>query len=164
MKSGTFTRSRERGAALVELAIALPLLAVILVGTIDFGRAFRLAMVVTSAARAGAQYGAQAVYNSGDGAGMQNAALTVLSNNGVTAGAAATATRQCYCVNGNGTSGWTPLGSCPTAPPPATPCPVSQHLVVTVTVNAQGTFSLTTPFPGLPTGFTISRQATARVQ
>lgn len=45
----------ERGAALVELAVALPLLLVIMVGTIDFGRAFRTAMIVTNAARAGAQ-------------------------------------------------------------------------------------------------------------
>lgn len=151
-------RRQERGAALVELAVALPLLAVILVGTIDFGRAFRLAMVVTSAARAGAQYGAQSAYNAGDVAGMQGAATAVLAANGVTAGATASAIRACYCVNSGGTYGAS------FACLPTSPCLSSEHLVVTVTVTAQGTFSLTTPFPGIPSGFTISRGATTRVQ
>lgn len=149
---------REKGAALVELAVALPLLAVILIGTIDFGRAFRLAMVVTSAARAGAQYGSQSVYNSGDIAGMQNTALAVLSANGVTQGVMATAVRQCYCANGTGTFG--AAFACPVV----NPCVSTEHLVVTVTVSAQATFSLTTPFPGLPSGFALARGATARVQ
>ena len=159
MTSGQLHRKRgERGAALVELAVALPLLAVILVGTIDFGRAFRLAMVITNAARAGAQYGAQSVYNSGDTAGMQSAAVAVLTANGVTAGAAANASRQCYCVSSGGAFGG--AFTCT----PTSPCTAAQHLVVTVTVTAQGTFSLTTPFPGLPSGFTLSRGATVRVQ
>src|SRR4029453_9912585 len=50
-------RSSERGSALVEAACVLPLLALVLLGTIDFGRLFYHAMAVTQAARAGAQYG-----------------------------------------------------------------------------------------------------------
>lgn len=148
----------QRGAALVELAVTLPLLAVILVGTIDFGRAFRLAMILTNAARAGAQYGAQSVYNSGDVAGMQNAALTVLSANGTVSGVSATASRVCYCANGSGTFG------APFACPVVNPCTSTEHLVVSVSVTAQGTFSLTTPFPGLPNGLVLTRAASARVQ
>lgn len=159
MRSASCCAARkERGAALVELAVALPLLAVILVGTIDFGRAFRETMIITNAARAGAQYGAQSIYNSGDQTGMQNAALGVLSVNGVTSGASATAVRQCYCASGSGSFG-APFG-CPVV----NPCVSTEHLVVTVTVTAQGTFLLTTPFPGLPNGFTISRSASARAQ
>src|SRR5260221_3845737 len=46
--------TRERGSALVELAIALPLLVAVLVGTTDFARVFYLATELTNAARAGA--------------------------------------------------------------------------------------------------------------
>ena len=77
------TRRSERGAALVELAVALPLLAVIMVGAIDFGRAFRTAMIVTNAARAGALYGQHSQPNAGSTTGMRDAANAVLIANGL---------------------------------------------------------------------------------
>jgi Flp pilus assembly protein TadG len=45
----------ERGAALVEFALALPLLLVILAGIVDFGFAFQRYEVITNAAREGAR-------------------------------------------------------------------------------------------------------------
>jgi Flp pilus assembly protein TadG len=45
----------ERGAALVEFALALPLLLVIIAGIVDFGFAFQRYEVVTNAAREGAR-------------------------------------------------------------------------------------------------------------
>jgi Flp pilus assembly protein TadG len=153
---GRTRRRNERGAALVELAVALPLLAVILVGTIDFGRAFRTAMIVTNAARAGALYGSHSVPNAGDTAGMQAAATAVLTSNGLTAGTAPSAVRTCYCANTAGTFG--------SAVACNTTCASGQHIVATVTVTATRTFSMSAPFPGLPATVTITRGATARVQ
>ena len=50
------TRSRrERGAAAVEMAIILPLLLLVIGGLVDFGRAYYLNVVTTSAAREGAR-------------------------------------------------------------------------------------------------------------
>lgn len=141
----------------MELAIALPLLAVILVGTIDFSRAFRTAMIVTNAARAGAQYGSQTAAASGDTAGMQAAALAVLTANGLSSGPAVTAAQTCYCASTAGAFG----GAVSCA---STTCGTGQHLVVTVTVTAQRTFSMVNPFPGLPSSVTITRGATARAQ
>ena len=46
---------RERGAALVEFAFALPLLLVVLAGIVDFGFVFQRYEVVTNAAREGAR-------------------------------------------------------------------------------------------------------------
>lgn len=46
----------ERGIALVEFAIVLPLLVIITLGTIDFGRAYLLWNQVKNAAREGAAY------------------------------------------------------------------------------------------------------------
>ena len=45
----------ERGAALVEFALALPLLLVVLAGIVDFGFAFQRYEVITNAAREGAR-------------------------------------------------------------------------------------------------------------
>ena len=51
------TRHRERGNALVETAIALPLLLLMMVGIFEVGRAYETWQVVTNAAREGARVG-----------------------------------------------------------------------------------------------------------
>ena len=48
-------RRNRRGQALVELAVALPVLLLVLMGIIDFGRVFHSHLTVTTAARAGAR-------------------------------------------------------------------------------------------------------------
>lgn len=56
-----FDRSRsrtERGAALVEFALVLPLLLVLVFGIVDFGRAFQSSITLTNATREGARLGA----------------------------------------------------------------------------------------------------------
>jgi Flp pilus assembly protein TadG len=45
----------ERGAALVEFALAVPLLLVVIAGVVDFGFAFQRYEVITNAAREGAR-------------------------------------------------------------------------------------------------------------
>ena len=155
----TRARQRERGAALVELAITLPILMVVLLGAIDFGRAFRLAMIVTNAARAGAQFGAQTSINSGNTTQMINTADQLLSANGLASGPATTAQRLCECADDAGNfTATTPANTCA-----STSCPTG-HLSVWVTVTASRTFSMLTPFPGLPSSVTITRGATARAQ
>ena len=47
---------RDEGQSLVELALALPLLLLILLGLADFGRAFYYTTIISNAARAGAAY------------------------------------------------------------------------------------------------------------
>ena len=47
--------ANERGAALLETAIALPLVLLVSVGIFEFGRAFQTWQVVTNAAREGAR-------------------------------------------------------------------------------------------------------------
>lgn len=46
-------RSHERGSAIVELALVLPLLALLVLGTVDLGRVFRLQSRLTNSAREG---------------------------------------------------------------------------------------------------------------
>ncbi|MEO6318644.1 MAG: TadE family protein [Acidimicrobiales bacterium] len=58
-QSGSQRRRRrgQRGAALIEFAIVLPLLAILICGVIDLGRAYHLKNQLKNAAREGAVYG-----------------------------------------------------------------------------------------------------------
>lgn len=51
-------KSKERGAVAVEMAVLLPLLLLILIGTMEFGRVFNVQNSLTQAAREGARNGA----------------------------------------------------------------------------------------------------------
>jgi Flp pilus assembly protein TadG len=56
MRSGLVRRARhERGAALLEMALTLPLLLLVCVGILEFGRAYQTWQVLTNAAREGAR-------------------------------------------------------------------------------------------------------------
>ena len=50
-------RRTERGAVLVEFAIALPILALVCFGMVDFARAYQLQIKLRNAAREGASFG-----------------------------------------------------------------------------------------------------------
>lgn len=69
MKSGR----KERGAVAVEMAIILPLLLIILLGIIEFGRAYNVQVSLTQAAREGARYAA--IHHGETGFDVQAAAL-----------------------------------------------------------------------------------------
>jgi len=49
-------RHGERGQALVEMALAMLLFLLLLVGVVDFGRAFNNYIIITNASREGARY------------------------------------------------------------------------------------------------------------
>lgn len=56
-------RREDRGAAAVEFALVLPVLCLIVLGTIDWGWYFYLSQVVTNAAREGARAGSLTLYD-----------------------------------------------------------------------------------------------------
>ncbi|MBI2954090.1 MAG: pilus assembly protein [Chloroflexi bacterium] len=56
----------ERGQSAVEFAIVLPLLLLILMGTVDFGRLYFRYVIVANAARVGAEYGMDARRSTSD--------------------------------------------------------------------------------------------------
>jgi Flp pilus assembly protein TadG len=149
---GRFRRS-EGGGAIVELALALPLLVAVMAGTVDFARVYYASIALTNAARAGAQFGSYSLSRSGNFAGMQTAATSsIVPNTGVTA----SASRTCNCATNAGVFG--------SAVACTTTCPTGQHLVVTVTVTATRTFTtVMSGIPGIPNSVNLSRSATLRV-
>ncbi len=141
---------REGGQSLVELALVLPVLLLLLVGTIEVGRFAYYSILVANAARAGAQYGAQGLLTAADNAGM----LTAAQNDGQNvAGLTVSAVQRCGCT-GAGLS-----ATCPVAPP----CTLPNHALVYVEVTATGTFSSLFNYPGLPPSIVLTSTEKMRV-
>jgi len=135
----------EGGTNLAEFALLLPLLCLLLLGVIDFGRAYYLNIEVSNAAYAGAMYGTQ---NYTDTTGMQSAALGDAQD---VSGMTATATYGCECSDG---SSVTPLcGSQPS-------CAVNYVDYVQVTTSV--TYRPIFPWPGIPSS--IALQGSARLR
>lgn len=64
----------SRGQALVELALTAPVLIVLMLGAIDFGRVYFAQVAVTNAAQNGAAYAAQNATSAADTVGIKAAA------------------------------------------------------------------------------------------
>jgi Flp pilus assembly protein TadG len=73
--------SNARGAELIELAVALPILLLIIGGIVDFAILFQRFEVVTNAAREGARMGTLAGYSVAD---IQDRATSYLTASGLT--------------------------------------------------------------------------------
>jgi Flp pilus assembly protein TadG len=142
----------ERGASAVELALALPLLAIVLIGTIDFGRLFYRAMTVTHGARAGAQYGAQSVGKATDHNGMRDAAIAAASDAAGAFTAAATHFCTCFTV-ALGESGQIPCTQVCTG-----------QLRVYTQVTGTAGFTTIVNYPGIPHTVSITRTVQMRAQ
>ncbi|MDR3725621.1 MAG: TadE/TadG family type IV pilus assembly protein [Terracidiphilus sp.] len=100
-------RHRDAGSALVELALSLPILITLLLGAVEFGRFAYLAIELTNAAKAAAQYGAQNSVTGADVTGMQlvaaqDAPEATAQCTGFTTTVAAT---SCACVVGGSSTG-----------------------------------------------------------
>ena len=139
-----FARSEE-GNSLVEAALFVPMMLLVLMGVVDFGRAYYLADEIAGAAQAGAVYGSQ---NSSDTTGMVNAAkLNAPDVSGLTA----TGAWGCECSDGTHVT-----ATCTSTPT----CSVNVVYFAKVTVSA--TFQPMVPWPGIGSSTTISRSVTMR--
>ena len=137
----------SRGGAAVELAVVFPVLLLLIVGAIDYGRMYFTSVTVANAARAGAEYGAQDVATSQKIAAIQNFALL----DGADAGNTLRIAARTYC-------------ECAKASHACTACTGGAAPDIFVEVIATDTISTLLPYPGLPTRVPIVRKATFRSQ
>jgi hypothetical protein len=138
-----------RGGAALEFALAGPLLLLLSLGTIDFGRAFYYSMTISHAAETGAFYGARNVVTSGHGDVMTDHAIKDAQD----VGAVKVATqRVCMCPNGNQVD--CVDGTCPSYGAPR----------VYVSCRVEKQFDALTNLPKLPDLFTVRREVFVRVQ
>ena len=140
----------ERGGSLLELALVLPFLSLLLIGVIDFGRAYYFSIEVAGAAHTGALYGTQ---NPTDTTGMQNAALGDAPDVTSVPAMAMTATATYGCECSDGTSA---VALCATQPS----CGVNVVNYVQVTTSA--TYTPLFHWPGIPASFPLQGQARLR--
>jgi Flp pilus assembly protein TadG len=139
------TRS-ETGSSLVEVALFMPVLLTLMLGVVDFGRAYYEANEVMGAAHAGAVFGSQ---NPTDTTDMQ----TVATDNAKDVpGISSTASYGCECSDGTGAS-----VSC--ASPPS--CSTTTE-VYYVKVKASASYSPIVPWPRFGTSFTIAETVEMR--
>ena len=140
----------ESGASVAEIALLLPILLLLLVGLIDFGRAYYLSTEVSAAASAGALYGSQNTTAAQDATGIKTAALAGAPN--VSGMTVPTVSVACQC------SGSTASVSC-TSPG----CSSSSHMIEWLTVGTSATYKPLLPYPGIPSSISLAGQATLRV-
>jgi Flp pilus assembly protein TadG len=142
LKAGWRNRS---GQSLVEMALIFPILLTFLVGAADLARVAHVSIVVSNAAKAGAQYGVQNGFTAED-------------NNGIIAAAAAEAptltlntvpTYTCVCSDGT-------ASTCAN-----TDC-TNSHMEQTLTVSTSTTVTPLIHLPRLPRSFTVKGEAVQR--
>lgn len=91
----------QRGAELIELAIALPLLLLVLMGIVDFGFMFQRYLVLTNAAMEGARVAVLPGYTSADAQARATAYATAGGVPGTV-----TVTAQPWSIPGGPTGTW----------------------------------------------------------
>ncbi|MGH9415582.1 MAG: TadE/TadG family type IV pilus assembly protein [Terriglobales bacterium] len=139
----------NRGQAIAEMAVLLPLLLLLLVGVEELGRLAYTAIVASNAAHAGALYGSQNNVTVSDNAGMQSQALA--DGKDITS-LTATATHVCTCASGASAPDCS-LSDCS-----------SSRLQVYAQVNTTAVFTPVCSFLGWPGPITLHEQARVRAQ
>jgi len=146
--------SNDKGQAVIEMMILLPVFLVLMIGTVEFGRLAYAYIEVADAARAGVQYGALNHATASDNTGMQQAAINDAPD---VYGLTATSSHSCACSNAPALS-----VSCTATPP----CTGTNRLIEWVQVNTSVQVDPVFRFPGIPPAgknFVLKGQAIMRV-
>ena len=136
----------ERGQSLIELAVSVPVAALLIFGSVEVAKVIYAAVEVSDAAMAGVQYGTRNPIAAADSTGIQNAAAADVPNLTINT----TSTLSCMCSDGTAS----------TCQP--TDCPNS-NIETMVTVQTQSTIDPMIHFPGLPNSYTVEGQAIQKV-
>jgi len=134
-------RSREKGQALVELGLLLPLLLLLAVGIIEIGRLAYFAIEVSNAARAGAQFGTQSLATAADSGDITDAAQNDAPDIGTNLNV--TPTASCGCTAATAIGGTCPGSGC-------------SYPLVYLTVTAQYDLHTLFHYPGIPRTFSLT--------
>ena len=136
----------ERGQSLIELAFSVPVIAMLIFGSVEVARVIYASVEVSDAAMAGVQYGTRNPITAADAVGIQNAAAADASNLSLSTNSSL----SCICSD----------GSTSTCQP--TDCATS-NIETILTVKTQSTVDPLIHLPGLPDTFTVHGQAIQKV-
>ena len=140
----------QRGAAIVEFAIAAPVLALLTVGVAEFGIGYYAKAQVTAAAQTGLRH----AYANGFNSTNISAAVTG-STTQLAVSASPAPSQFCGCVVSNAvvSSACTGTNSCPNGDKPRT----------YVRVSASATYTPMIRLPGTPTSYALTSTAQGRL-
>jgi len=156
--SALTNRRKQTGQSLLEVALMTPLLLAMLIGVIEFGRYIYIGILVGNAARAGAAFGAQNPGTAADQTDIATAAKNDFQNNGqAVSKLTVNSSFACGCDNAGTVTAETCTGT------GAGTCTGGAHWIITVTVEASGTFNSLFSFPGIPANLTLDRSCTLPV-
>lgn len=133
----------DAGQALVEVALTLPLLLLIMLGAVEFGRMAFAAIELSNAARAAAQYGSQNHDTALDTAGMLTAAQNDYTIDPTDISLTSTA-ETCNCSDTGAAVSCSSSTACSGA-----------HIEVTLTIKTQANFDPLIHVPGFPGSITL---------
>jgi len=140
-------RRDERGVTAIEFAVIAPILVGMFISIVDLGLGLYTQVQLANAAQAGAAYAMQKGYNS---LGM----ITVAQSSTRLTGVSVTTSQFCGCPSSSGVT--------------TTACDASCSDGLTAGTFAQVTatkdYATILSYPGLPSSFHMSEQATARTQ
>ena len=137
---------RDEGSSLIEVAMLTPFLLLLLVGGVDFGRGYFVAMEVANAAESGALYGS---LNYTDTTGMVKAAQLDAKDVPSLVGIAK---YGCECADGSSA-----VANCSSAP-----LCIATNVVNYVEVDTATTYTPILRYPGIPTSFALTGKARMR--
>lgn len=139
----------EEGSSLIELALMMPIFSLILVGSVQVAQLAYASIEVTSAARAGAEYGAQTHDTAADATGMETVATAAGPN---VPNMQAAATTFCTCSDGTAVTCSNAGTSCSAR--------INEYVQVNTTASVTSLFHIA----GLPRTFTLKGVAVRRVE
>jgi len=144
-------KRRENGQAMLELVLVLPILLMLTLGVIEFGRAAYYDIAVADAARAGAQFASQSMADAYDQGSITQAAL---NNSQLDTGVGLTVfppAISCACPGGGVLGGTCPASGC-------------AYPIVYVTVTTNYTLNPLFTYPGISSTFNLNSSSTLPVQ
>lgn len=141
-------RRRPEGAIAVELAFVVPVLAIAVVGSVDYALAFQEKLKLESAARAGVQYAMYKGYQNTDTTEIEQRARDDYGDDALSV----TASYVCSCLDGT-------VVSCSTGY-----CSGGEVPLKTLTVTATRDHSLLLDWPGFANPLSLTGDATARIR
>jgi Flp pilus assembly protein TadG len=148
---GASLRRCRGGTAVVEFALATPVLLGLLVPLVDLGIAYSRQIRVSQAAQAGAQFAIAHPWNSNSAAQISNAVMAAGALPGIAASPAPS--QVCGCASGSAVLSYNCNSTCPNG----------QNAGYYVIVNAQLSYTPVLPYSVLGNAVTLSTQTTVRV-
>lgn len=152
-RRNTRRQHARRGGAMVELAVALPLLVLLTLGAVDFGRLFFAGVVAANAAHAGVFFGAQNTIAAGDFDMMESSAIADAAAEDI--GVSAAADQFCQCPDGTEVA---------CSDIEVTTCPGYGTPRAYVRVRTTGVFETFGAYPWIPGSTPMGRRVWMRVR